>query len=87
MLCLPFSSRSFVALPFTLFASSVLLLTAPLGFAQSTTGIVPYSSCTQHQYDTISNADLGMTVVAPVRSKSGPIPFHVCRTALAAESE
>jgi YD repeat-containing protein len=49
---------------------------ARLGVAQSTTGIVPYSSYTQHQYDTISNADLGMTVTAPVRSKSGPIPFH-----------
>lgn len=54
----------------------MLLLTAALGFAQSTTGIVPYSSYTPHQYDTISNADLGMTVTAPVRSKGGPIPFQ-----------
>jgi len=61
---------------FTRFTLSILLLTATLGFAQSTTGIVPYSSYTRHQYDTISNADLGMTITAPVRSKGGPIPFQ-----------
>src|SRR5436853_192265 len=57
------------------FLLSTVFLTT-FGFAQSTTGIVPYSSYTQHQYDTISNADLGMTVTVPVRSKAGPIPFQ-----------
>src|SRR5258708_11908773 len=64
------------SIAFTPFTSSMLLLTATLACAQSTTGIVPYSSYTPHQYDTISNADLGMTVVAPVRSKSGPVLFQ-----------
>ena len=58
------------------FALSAFLLFATLGFGQSTTGIVPYSSYARHQYDTISNADLGLTVAAPVRSKGGPIPFQ-----------
>jgi RHS repeat-associated protein len=71
------SSWFFVASTvFTPFTFSMLLLTATLGVAQSTTGIVPYSSYTTHQYDTISNADLGMTVIASVRSKGGPIPFQ-----------
>jgi hypothetical protein len=76
MLRLTSSSRFLVASTvFTPFAFSMLLLTAVLGFAQSTTGIVPYSSYNFHQYDAIDNANLNQMITVPVRTKAGLIPF------------
>src|SRR5258708_4368144 len=55
---------------------STLLLTAALGFAQTTPGVVPYSSYKFHQSDAVSNADLNRIITAPVRAKAGLIPFQ-----------
>jgi hypothetical protein len=70
------SSPWFRAASIAFTPASLLLLTAPLTFAQATPGIVPYASYKFHQYDTISNVDLNRIITLPVRSKTGPIPFQ-----------